>query len=96
MNDFEQNSGDLYETLDELLAEADCEINASEFQGILAGMISAGLKSTDKGWQSVIIEVVNDGHALSKEVLEATQKYLCRKPKCLYAAGYVGPAIITR
>jgi uncharacterized protein YgfB (UPF0149 family) len=74
MNDFSQNFENLYESFDEVLAEADCEINASEFQGILAGMISAGLKSTDKHWQSVILDVANDGHALSADALSEVKK----------------------
>jgi len=94
MNDFEQNSGDLYETFDDLLAEADCEINASEFQGILAGMISAGLKSTDKHWQSIIVEVANEGHALSKEVLEATQNVFAESQNAFTQQDMLAPILL--
>lgn len=94
MNDFTQNSGDLYQTFDDLLAEADCEINASEFQGILAGMISAGLKSSDKHWQSVIIEVTNDGHALSKEVLVATQNIFAESQSAFMQQDMLAPILL--
>lgn len=94
MNDFEQNSGDLYETFDNLLAEADCEISASEFQGILAGMISAGLKSTDKHWQSVIVGVANEGHALSKEVLEATRNIFAESQSAFMQQDMLAPLLL--
>ncbi len=94
MNDFAQNSGDLYQTFDDLLAEADCEINASEFQGILAGMISAGLKSTDKRWQSVVIEIANDGHALSKEALEVTQNIFAESQTAFKQQDRLAPILL--
>lgn len=94
MNDFAPNSEDLYETFDDTLAEADCEINASEFQGILAGMISAGLKATDKHWQSIIIEVANDGHALSKEALETVQNVFSESQQAFMQQDILAPILL--
>ena len=94
MSDFTQNSGDLYDTFDEILAGADCEISTSEFQGILAGMISAGLTSIDKDWQSVIIDVANDGQALTKEVLEATQNILSESQNAFMQQDMLAPILL--
>jgi len=67
MSEFEENSPSWYESFEESLTDAECEISASEFQGILAGMISTGLKPTDKKWLTTILEVANDGHSLPEE-----------------------------
>ena len=94
MNDFGQNSEDLYESFDDTLAEADCEINASEFQGILAGMISAGLKSTDKHWQSVVIEVANDGHALSADAVIAVENVFSESQQAFMRQDILAPILL--
>ncbi len=67
MSEFEEKSAEWYESFEESLAEADCELNAAEFQGILAGMIAAGVKSNDKKWLSTILDVANDGNLLPDE-----------------------------
>jgi len=67
MSDFEENSGNSYEEFEDALSDSDCDINASELQGVLAGMISAGLTASDQHWSCTVLEVVNDGKALSVE-----------------------------
>jgi len=67
MSEFDKNLDELYETFDEVLAEADCEVTASEFQGIFAGMISAGLKKLCCQAKGTLLEVINDGHTFPKE-----------------------------
>ncbi len=94
MNDFVQNSRDLYESFDDTLAEADCEINASEFQGILAGMISAGLKSTDKHWRSTVIEVANDGHALSTDALIVLENVFSESQQAFMQQDILAPILL--
>ena len=74
MSDFDENSGNLYDSFEESLADADCEISASEFQGILAGMISAGLKQGNSSWSSTVLQAVNDGHPLSSNAQEWLEK----------------------
>jgi uncharacterized protein len=64
MSKFAEKSTEWYESFEESLADADCEINAAEFQGILAGMISAGLNNNDKQWYNTILEVANQGNQL--------------------------------
>jgi uncharacterized protein YgfB (UPF0149 family) len=72
MSEFEEKSAELYESFEEALADADCEISTSEFQGILSGMICGGLKATDSSWKRTILEVGNDGNQLP----ESAQKVL--------------------
>ncbi len=67
MSNFEEKSGNLYEEFEDALSTADCDINASEIQGVLAGMISAGLKASDPHWSCTLLEVVNDGQTLTSE-----------------------------
>ncbi len=94
MNNFVENSGNLYETFDDTLAEADCEINASEFQGILAGMISAGLKPADTNWLSTVIEVANDGHALSPAALESVQNIFAQTQQAFSEQDVLAPILL--
>lgn len=74
MNEFEENSPSWYESFEETLADAECEISASEFQGIVAGMISTGLKSSDNQWLATILEVANDGKSLPDDGLTQLKK----------------------
>lgn len=67
MSEFEEKSAEWYESFEESLAEADCELNAAEFQGILSGMLSAGVKGSDNKWLATILEVANDGNSLPSE-----------------------------
>lgn len=68
MSVFEENINDLYDQFEELLAEADCEITAAEFQGILSGMISAGLRSSNLDWLGQINALINENNALSDDL----------------------------
>jgi len=67
MSKIDKNLNDLYEIFDETLAEADCEVTASELQGIFAGMISAGLKNLCCQAKATLLEVINDGHTFPEE-----------------------------
>ncbi len=69
MSEFEENSAQWYESFEESLADADCEINAAEFQGILAGMISAGLTAENQKWLPTLLEVANQGNPLPEVAL---------------------------
>ena len=68
MSVFEDNVNDLYDQFEEILADSDCDITAAEFQGILAGMLSAGLGKDDVNWLSQVSELVNEEAALSEEI----------------------------
>ena len=68
MSVFEDNVNDLYDQFEEILADSDCDITAAEFQGILAGMLSAGLGKDDANWLSQVSELVNEEAALSEEI----------------------------
>jgi len=68
MSVFEENINDLYDRFEELLAEADCEITAAEFQGILCGMISAGLQRTSLSWLEQINALINENNGFSNEL----------------------------
>lgn len=94
MNDFAQNSGNLYQTFEDILAEADCELSASEFQGIIAGMISAGLKPTDTGWLSLIVEVANNDHSLPDEALKAAQKLFAESQQAFIGQDVLAPILL--
>lgn len=67
MSNFEEKSGNLYEEFEDALSAADCDINAAEIQGVLAGMISAGLKANEPHWSCTLLELVNDGKSLTQE-----------------------------
>jgi uncharacterized protein YgfB (UPF0149 family) len=67
MSNFEEKSGNLYENFEDALSTSDCDINASEIQGVLAGMISVGLKTNDPHWSGTLLEIVNDGKVLTVE-----------------------------
>jgi len=68
MSVFEENINDLYDQFEEILAEADCEVTAAEFQGILTGMISAGLESSNSQWLSQIGDLTSENNILSQEL----------------------------
>ena len=68
MSVFEENINDLYDQFEELLAEADCEITAAEFQGILSGMISAGLQRSNLSWLEQINALINENNGFSNEL----------------------------
>ncbi len=70
MNAFEENVNGLYDQFEEKLAEADCEITPPEFQGILAGLISAGLALTNLNWLDQIGDLINENNALSDSLQE--------------------------
>ncbi len=57
-----------YDSAEEVLAEADCETRAAELQAIICGMLSAGLKVSTSDWQQVLVDVINEGRAFSKEL----------------------------
>ncbi len=67
MSEFEEKSAEWYESFEESLAEADCELSASEFQGILSGMISAGADGSNHQWLVTLLEVANDANSLPSE-----------------------------
>jgi len=83
MNDLAQNADNLYESFEEALAEADCEISASEFQGIFVGMISAGFESKSAHWDSLIIETANDGNMLTAESKIVAEKVFEQSQRAL-------------
>jgi len=71
MSEFDKNLDELHETFDEILAEADCEVTASELQGLFAGMVSVGLKSLCCQAKANLLEVTNDGHPFDEETQNA-------------------------
>ena len=73
MSVFEENINDLYDRFEELLAEADCEITAAEFQGILCGMISAGLQRSSLSWLEQINALINENNGFSNELSQFTK-----------------------
>jgi uncharacterized protein YgfB (UPF0149 family) len=74
MSNFEDISSELYENLEEVLADDDCDISAAELQGAVAGMLSCGLKSGDPHWRFNLLSTVNDGVAFSAKVDEVFDK----------------------
>jgi len=76
MCNFEEISGELYETLEEKLVEEDCEISASELQGAIAGMISTGLQPDDPHWSCNLVAAINDNRSFSNSASEILKKIL--------------------
>ncbi len=60
-----------YEAAEELLADADVEVSASELQGIICGMMSAGQKFANNQWQTSILEVASDSGEMPTAVLDS-------------------------
>ncbi|MBV1911540.1 MAG: UPF0149 family protein [Kangiellaceae bacterium] len=94
MSEFEENSPNWYESFEESLANADCEINASEFQGVLAGMISAGLKQSDDKWLGTILEVANDGQPLSEDGARQLKKLYIESHKAFREQEVLAPILL--
>jgi len=94
MNDFVQNAENLYESFDEVLAEADCEISASEFQGILVGMICAGLELTNSDWEAHLVSAANDGRMLSAEAKLAATAIVIESQRALNEQDELAPILI--
>jgi len=94
MSEFEQNTSKMHETFDEALAAADCEISASELQGILTGMVSAGLKPVDPNWQSELLAVINDGHNFPDETLESIKNILLETHRAFLESEMLAPILI--
>ncbi|MCF6194409.1 MAG: UPF0149 family protein, partial [Kangiellaceae bacterium] len=76
MRDFEELSGDLYETFEEKLAEEECEISASELQGAIAGMVSTGLQPDNRHWSRDLLAAVNNNQSFSDSTRDTLQKIL--------------------
>jgi len=94
MNDFVQNAENLYESFDEVLAEADCEITASEFQGILVGMICAGLEPANGGWEKELVSAANDGQTLSVDAKSAADSVALESQRALIEQDELAPILI--
>jgi len=58
-----------YESVEEVLAEAEVESCASELQGMLCGMVTAGLKVEDAGWIDVIQEMIVESADMVSDVI---------------------------
>jgi len=93
MNDFVEKAENLYDSFEEVLADADCEISASEFQGMLVGMICAGLAATNKPWESHVVAAANDGRALSVESQFAAEGVFIESLRAL-EQGELAPILI--
>lgn len=65
-----------YESVEEWLAEAECETRAAELQAILCGMLAAGLKVNDKRWLQAITDIVGEGKALPDNIVTLTTQLL--------------------
>jgi uncharacterized protein YgfB (UPF0149 family) len=76
MCNFEELSGDLYETLEEKLAEEECQVSASELQGAIAGMVSTGLQPDDPHWSCNLLAAINDSQSFSDSSQDILQKVL--------------------
>jgi len=94
MNDFEDISGDLYESLEEKLTEESCDINASEFQGAIAGMISTGLQPCDRHWSCNLLAAVNDGQSFSESAQETLQEVLLKSYNAFIEQDSLAPILL--
>jgi uncharacterized protein YgfB (UPF0149 family) len=94
MSEFEEKSSELYESFDEALADADCEISTSEFHGMLVGMVSAGLKPTDTDWKKTIIEVGNDGNQLPVGAQKLLEDILVISVRAFREEDFLAPILI--
>ena len=57
-----------YESVEEVLAEAEIEACASELQGMLCGMITGGLKLNEVDWTKILYEMISESGQVSSEV----------------------------
>ena len=69
MSDLNPEFGCDFESLEERLAEADCETSASEVQAIICGFLTAGLKADDEEWLQTLISMVNEGRVFVAETM---------------------------
>ncbi len=61
---------DFYQ-LDDLLAENDSEIGASELEGLVYGLLAGGLPNDSKSWKAPVLNHVNDGVVLKTNAMTA-------------------------
>lgn len=94
MSEFEEKSPEWYESFEETLANVECEISASEFQGILSGMISSGLKASDKQWLSTILEVANDGQSISDAGVAQLQELFIESQNAFKEPDLLAPILL--
>lgn len=66
-------STETYEELTALLSRNKLTADASELQGLLAGMLSGGMSLSDREWHSAIADMLNTGEPLTQEAKQATQ-----------------------
>lgn len=57
-----------YESVEEVLAEAEIEASASELQGMLCGMLTGGLKLNQGNWTNELYEMISESGDVSAEV----------------------------
>lgn len=71
-----------YDRINNLLSQHHILSDAAEVQGILCGMLCAGMSLSDQQWQSVLADCINEGERLPDEVadsLNALFNQLCQQ-----------------
>ena len=71
MTNSEQNFDGAFESFDEVLAEANCEVTASEMQGIFCGLISAGAKSFCCQTRNTVYDLISEADTFEESVQES-------------------------
>lgn len=94
MSNFEEIYSQLYEKFEELLANDDCDISASELQGAVTGMLSCGLKSDDAHWRVKLFSAVNDGVDLSTKANQILDEVVYQSDLALAEEDSLAPILL--
>lgn len=94
MSNFEDISGDLYESFEEKLTQEGCHISASELQGAIAGMISTGLQPQDRHWHCNLLAAINDAQPFSDPAQQMLQQVLMKSHNSFAEQDSLAPILL--
>ncbi len=65
-----------HDELDDILATNNLDIQASELQGMICGLFSAGMPNDGKSWKIPVIDRINEGQLLAAKDMEQLDRYV--------------------
>ncbi len=94
MANFEQNASEIYEKFDEILADADCEMRVSEYQGLLSGLMTAGLSNIGSQQFSILSQLAHDDKPLTPDLKSQITQLFDRSLQALSDDQQLTPILI--
>ncbi|WMS86218.1 UPF0149 family protein [Pleionea litopenaei] len=65
-----------FDDLEDILAEQECETQASELQGMICGLFAGGMANNGKSWKVPVMQHLNEGKLFPQEAMTALDHYV--------------------